>query len=130
MSRIEVSWDNDAQSIARYDFEYGWTWAELESANEKYRAMEKNISHHICMIIVQNYSQHYLPSNPLSKIGTMMASRSPQHGITVIVTRSSLIMSVMNLIIKVYPSASYLRFAHTVEEARAMIQRYSIQQDY
>ena len=130
MSRIQVSWDNDAQTIARYDFDYGWTWAELEAANEKFREMLRPIHHDICMMTIQNYNQHYLPPNPLLKISAMLPTRSTHHGITVVVSRSSLITSVLGLIIKVYPSASYLRFASTVEEARAVIQRYTIQKDF
>jgi hypothetical protein len=130
MSRVQVSWDNDAQTIARYDFDYGWTWAELELANESFHEMSRPIHHDICLMVIQNYSQHYIPSNPLLKISAMLPTRSRHHGITVVVSRSSLILSVLNLIIKVYPAASHIRFANTVEEARAMIQRYTIQRDF
>jgi hypothetical protein len=130
MSRIQVSWDNEAKTIARYDFEYGWTWVELEVANSELREMMKTIHHEICLITVQTYKQHYLPPNPILKIGVMLPSRSPQLGLTVIVSSSSLITSVLNLIIKVYPSASHLRFANNLEEARAMIRRFVIQKDY
>jgi hypothetical protein len=130
MSRIQVSWDNDAKTIARYDFNHGWTWAELELANTELREMLKTIHHEICLIVHQAYPQHYLPANPLSKIGAMLPQRSPQIGLTVIVSHSSLITSVMNLIIKVYPSASHLRFAANLEEARSMIRRFVIQKDY
>jgi hypothetical protein len=130
MSRVRVSWDNEAKTIVRYDFEYGWTWLELEVANNELREMMKTIHHEICMIANQAYPQHYLPPNPLSKIGAMLPSRSPQLSLTVVVSGSSLITSVLNLIIKVYPSASHLRFANNLEEARAMIRRFVIQKDY
>lgn len=128
--RIQVSWDNDTKTIIRYDFDYGWTWAELDAANEMLHEMLRSVHHDICAIAIQNYRQHYLPANPLSKISVMLPTRPQQLGLTVIVAHSSLITGVLNLMIKVYPSASHLRFANNLDEARAMIRRFSIQKDY
>jgi hypothetical protein len=130
MSRVQISWDDEAKTIIRYDFDYAWTWAELEAANEKLEAMLKEVSREVCTIAVQNYKQHYMPHNPLSKISAMLPRRSQQIRLTVIVAHSSLISSILGLIVKLYPSASHLRFANTLDEARAMIRLYTIQRDY
>lgn len=130
MSKVQVSWDDANQTIARYDFDYGWTWAELEAANDAIEALIADADREVAVIAVQNYPQHYLPPNPLSKISAMLPRRPQKIGLTVIVTHSSLVNGVLQLMVKLYPSASHLRFAHTVADARAMIQRYKIQQDY
>lgn len=130
MTQIQVSWDDEARMVVRYDFDYGWTWPELDAANDTLHAMMKEAAREVCVIAVQNYSQHYMPPNPLSKISTMLPRRTEQVGLTVIVSRSSLVSSIMSLIVKLYPSASHLRFANTVDEARAMIRLYSIQKDF
>ena len=130
MSRIQVSWDDESQTIIRYDFDYAWTWAELDAANDQLEAMLKEVSREICTIAVQNYQQHYIPPNPLSKISAMLPRRTAQICLTVIVTHSSLVSSILGLVVKLYPSASHLCFANTVDEARAMIRLYTIQRDY
>lgn len=130
MSRIQVSWDDEAKTIIRYDFDYGWTWAELNAANDTLETMLKEVSREVCTIAVQNYHQHYMPSNPLSKISAMLPRRSQQISLTVIVSRSSLVSSILGLIVKLYPSAAHLRFANTLDEARTMIHLYTIQRDY
>lgn len=130
MGRIQVSWDDESKTIARYDFDYAWTWAELDAANDALEAMIADSDREVVLFAVQNYSQHYLPPNPLSKISATLTRRPAKLGLTVIVSQSSFIIGVLQLIIKLYPSASHLRFAHSLPEARAIIQRYRIQQDY
>src|SRR5688572_24917560 len=100
--RIRVYWDDEAKTILRRDADYGWTWAELSQANHEINAILDTIDHDVCTLVVQTYAQHYIPPNPLSKIGSMLILKHKRIGISVVVSRSSLVRSILGLIIKIY----------------------------
>jgi hypothetical protein len=126
--RIRISWDNEAKTILRRDASYGWTWADLAQGNQEINAILDTVDHLVCTISVQNYSQHYIPPNPLAKLSSMLPQKHPRIGLSVVVSRSSLIQSILGLLIKLNFNASHLRFADNVEEARVIIHEYFAQE--
>ena len=124
MSNIEVSWDDEAKTIVRYDFDFGWTWEELEIANKEFNILMKSVPHTVCAIACQNYSQHYLPPNPVARIGALLALKTEQKALSVIVARSSLVRSTLDIVMKIYPAAINLRVVNTLDEARLLIRQY------
>ena len=125
--RIRISWDDAAQTILRRDADFGWTWAELEQANQEMAAILDTVEHDVCTLVVQNYSQSYLPPNPLSRISAMLPRRHPRVVLSVVVSKSSVIASFLKIITTLYPKASHLRYADNVEGARLIIREYLAQ---
>lgn len=124
MSRVRVTWDDEAKTILRYEFDYAWTWEELERANQHFAELFNSVSHEVCSIAIQNYTQNYIPPNPIARIGAMLPRKNQRKILSVLVIRSSLVASIFEMIIKLYPAASSLRIVNSLEDARVIIQQY------
>ena len=125
--RIHISWDEGSNYILRRDADYGWTWEELERANKEMAAILDTLDHEVCTLSVQSYSQNYIPPNPLSKLSAMLPYKHPRIGLSVVVSKSSMIGSIFKLLTILYPNASHLRYADSVEAGRRIIHEYFAQ---
>jgi hypothetical protein len=125
---IRISWDDEAQTILRRDADYGWTWTELDAANAEMAEILDAVEHDVCTLVVQNYSESYMPSNALTRISTMLPGKHPRVLLSVVVSRSAVVRSIIKLITMIYPRASHLRYAENIEEARQQIKEFLAQQ--
>jgi hypothetical protein len=124
---IHISWDDESKLILRRDADYGWSWEELQEANREMAAILDTVDHEVCTLAVQNYAQNYIPPNPLSKLGAMLPYKHPRIGLSVVVSKSSMVRSIFKLLIILNPKASHLRFAESVEGGRQLIREYFAQ---
>jgi hypothetical protein len=125
--RIHISWDDEAKTVLRRDADYGWTWEELEKANREMAAILDSVDHEVCTLSVQSYAQNYIPPNPLSKLSSMLPYKHPRIALSVVVSRSNMVRSIFKLLIILYPKASHLRFADSLESGRQLIREYFAQ---
>jgi hypothetical protein len=123
---IEVTWDNDSNTILRYIYSGRWTWGDLDRVREQAAKLEASVPHRVDVIVdVQNSS--LLPSGTISRarqVATSAPTTHPNEGITVIVGAGAFVRSIYDVMLKVYPEMIRRRgifFAQTLPEARDLI---------
>jgi len=118
---ITVLWDNDEQTIIRYDFEGRWVWSEFYTATENAFALTRSVTHTVDSI--SNFKPGAaLPSDALFQFRRAMATAPKNRGVTVIVGGSTLIKTMVIVFGKVNRQLSERLFlADTLEQARALI---------
>jgi hypothetical protein len=120
---VNVSWDDDDETIARMDFIGEWTWDEVHQAARQMRAMVDEIDYDFNFII--DVSQGIgAPSPFLSQLRTVARNGHPRQGMTVLVGLSDAIQIFWKIFVQLY--ARIIRedrfaYANTVEEARVRI---------
>jgi hypothetical protein len=118
---IQVFWEDDAQTIVRYNFEGTWTWDELYPAYYQAIAMEKSVTDRVDVILDMRDSGR-VPANALLHIKNISEKQPPNIGLSIFVTTNAFVTSMYNMAIRVYSKvAYYFRITKTPEEALAMI---------
>lgn len=121
-SQTTVQWDNDAKTIVRCDYQRMMSW-------EAFYAAQREIAAHIdessgVVDVILNYAPvAYVPSGIMLQFGRIAKGYAhPRRGVTVIVGANFFLKTMVNLFAKFQQArAGEIRFADTVEQARAML---------
>jgi hypothetical protein len=118
---VSMYWEDEAQTIMRYDISGRWTWPEFYDALNKVLPEWEKITHRTDTII--KLESIALPTDTLRNVRTLSEKQNTSSGLSVIVTTNTLAHVLYNTSRNLYPKvAQYFRMAHTMEEARALIQ--------
>lgn len=118
---VTVSWDNDARTVIRYDFEKQWTWDEFYAAATSAFAMTRSVSHLVDTI--SNFTPGAaLPPNALFQFRRAMYTAPANRGVNVIVGASALIKTLVLLFSQLNRDLSErLILVDSLEQAREVL---------
>lgn len=116
---ITVHWDDDAQTIIRWDFENHWTWDEFREAFDESRRMIENITHRVDVIPNVTQTPH-LPIGALAEFKRLDRQLPDTVKLIVVAGSFALARPIIALFKKVYRARSW-HTAESVEAARAYI---------
>ena len=120
---IQVCWDDDAQTIIRYDYDQHWTWEDWSAAENSVIEMLKGVDHAVDAII-NTPPDIVLPRNFLS--GSLSAEKHRNKVVTryAIVGVNSLGRMLVSTFSKMMRNGPKIILLSSVEEARiALMQR-------
>jgi hypothetical protein len=119
---IQISWDNDAHTILRYQFEAEWRWEDLYRViNHGLRLADGRYTE-VDTIFDVPYDVHVPSGNMLFHARRLLELMPLQHGIIVIVSNLPLLRNVVGIINQVYKTN--FAIAHTLDEAHVLIAQH------
>lgn len=119
---IELDWNDLQKTIIHYTFIDPWTWDEYYKTNPKRDMMLSTIPHVVDIILDFRRGKH-IPSQAMTHFRKAAAWDNPQRGIVVIIGVHSMLQSLANIMMRVYPQAALKapRPAKDIDEARGII---------
>lgn len=121
---VRVVWDDDAQTIIRWDYEGKWTWVEVSTAFETVVRLMRSVDHTVCIIHDLSRSAG-LPGAALTNARRFTAALPENWDISVVVGAGTFIESVLSVFSKVYQKlGARYRTARSLDEARALIAQH------
>lgn len=118
---IEVVWDNEEKTIARFDYGIDWTWDHFLAANKQYDEMLVSVDHPVDLIA--DFTEGTLP--PMGAFGRFKSSQEnlkKKGGVVVVVGGGLFITLLVSSFSRVYKALSEnLMVAESVDEARKKI---------
>jgi hypothetical protein len=123
MNEINVKWDDDSQSIIRYDFGERWTWKDFFDSKVRADAMIDEAQHGNPVGVIFALPKNVmLPPNVISVTGNSFASRHPRAVLIVVVTESLFLKALWRTLNSIYPVVrSHGHLTDTLENARQVI---------
>ncbi len=120
---VHVSWDDDAKTTVRWDYEGKWTWDEVAAALEQSNTMIRTTDHSVSIIHNLTASAG-IPSGALTQAHRFTASQPENWDLTVVVGSGGFIDALVNVFGKVYRKlGEHYRAARTLDDARSIIAR-------
>jgi hypothetical protein len=117
---IDLHWDNDARTIARFDVRGIWTWQELDAAMAQLYAMQTS-ENCTADCIVDMTAGNKLPHNPLSN-GWRKSRRPQLAGRIVFIGGTAFLKSLMDVFRRLYPIVDQrIFFVDSLEAAHARL---------
>jgi hypothetical protein len=118
---IDVHWDNEQHTVARWVFADAWTWEDFEAVQARFLTMLHNIDHTVD-VIVDMRAISSLPPDSFAHYKRLERDGLPNRGRVVVVTTCQFIRSMVmtfNQTFKQWP----IRFtlAETIEEAQDIL---------
>jgi len=118
---VSICWDDEEQTIVRYDFEGRWTWEEFYPAYEQAIAMEKSVPHRID-VILDMLNSYNIPLNAITHVRSISKKQPENLGLSVFVTTSAVVLSLYRVGMQFDAGLSrYFAAASTLEEAYQLI---------
>jgi len=118
---VRVYWEDELQTIVRYDFEGKWTWEELYPVYDQAIAMETSAPHRVDIILDMRRSLG-VPSNALSHLKNISDKQPANVGASIFVTESKFLLALYNVGCKFYYKIPhYFQVVPTIEAAHEMI---------
>ena len=125
---IQVSWDNEDQTILRYDYRPGWTWEDFYEADKISHEMIANSV--VTVHIIANFADGALP--PMGALGRFKSAQEnlPEGSVVVVVGGGMFINTLVSTFSRIYRAISKnLMVAGSLEEARAKIAQLRARSD-
>lgn len=125
---IKVFWDNDAQTIMRYQFFKGWSWADLRNIFDEGYALLDTVDHPVDVIMDFSEASIFAPSGAINQ--ARHVSNNQRHanlGLTAVVG-SSFISSIFHMINKLAGNMSEkwdITFVNSLAEAYEAVATYA-----
>lgn len=94
---ITTAWDNDTQTLYRWNFTGHWTWEEFHRSLDEAEASILPLNTTVNLLIDLRQTDG-LPSNPLHHIQNALHRKLPQIGTVVIVTQNHFVKLIFNII--------------------------------
>jgi hypothetical protein len=118
---IKVSWDNEAKTIIRYDFEGDWNWEEFHVAAQEAFKLTRSVEHTVDTI--SNFLPGTrLPANAFLQFRRAMVDAPKNRGVTAIAGNSSFITRMVSVFSKVNKRlGERLVVVASLEEARKVL---------
>ncbi|MDX2075642.1 MAG: hypothetical protein SFZ02_04380 [bacterium] len=118
---IDVSWDDEAKTIIRWDFSEKWTWDEFHEAFRV--SIEMNIGINYRVDVIPNATQSpHMPLGALSEFRRLDEQLPKNVKLIVVAGSSPFTRSMIELFGKIYRAQSW-RTAKSLAEARDHIAR-------
>jgi hypothetical protein len=118
---VQVSWDDEHQSILRYNFSPRWTWDDFYDAYYQATDMQASAMHRVDTIFDMRLP-YRLPDNALLHLRNMAEKQPENAGYTIIVSTNSFIVSLYTVAIQNHTKiAAYFRLVNTLEQAHDLI---------
>jgi hypothetical protein len=125
---VKLQWDNEEQTIIRYEFTDPWTWEEFREALDADDAMIAGVDHTVHLLF-DMMNIHTAPSNMLVKLPQIVDSINPRLGLIVVAGGYIWIQSIGEIFYKSYGRTvegfAGLKKARNLEEAREIIASYA-----
>lgn len=121
---VDIVWDNDEQTILRYDVEGHWTWDQFMIAYKKGLDMLTHITHRVDFMVnpLDSKSRGYVPSNMIFHVVTLHRNAPPNVGLTAVIGGSGFFKTLNELNRRLYPRiAERFVFIESLDEARAVL---------
>jgi hypothetical protein len=123
---VQVSWDDDAQTIIRWDYAGKWAWTEVSSAFEQVNQMMRSVQHPVSIIHDLTQSAG-LPGGALANAHRFTAALPENWDISIVVGSGDFTEAMLNIFRKIYAKlGERYKTAATVDEARAIIARHKV----
>ncbi len=127
MTNVEVSWDNDDQTVIRIDYQPGWRWEDLYQATKLTDEKLYGLDYSIPFINVYHPGARLPEGSPLPHMQRARTSL-PSH-VTTLVTQDKVTEQTVSMFLKMI---GYVRGVNywvlpTLEEARATVAPYTHQ---
>jgi len=119
---VQVSWDDDTKRIMGYMLDNNWTWDEFFAAKKQANAMMDTVPHKLGVIVDATHSAIF-PSDMLTNARNALRTKHPNVVIVVIVANKPFLNTMLTTLKAVTLFASRLQLAHSLDEARALIQQ-------
>ena len=121
---IHIAWDDDEQSIVRWDFEGQWTADDIQTALAESIALRDSVAYRTAIILNLENSPG-LPIGILPKMVTAMSAHPQQREAVVVAGGGALAQSIG----RIYSTVRRNRnepfvVVDTLDEARAFIQQF------
>jgi hypothetical protein len=121
---ITIQWDNEQQTIMRFDLDPHWTWDELFAAKKQAHELVSMVSHKTVTIIDAPHTTA-LPPNLLLNARSALRNNHPNTLVVVFVATNPFILSAFSTMSGFLRSiALRLEFAPTLDAARAIAQQH------
>jgi hypothetical protein len=118
---VRVYWEDEPQTIVRYDFDGPWTWDDLYPAYYQAIQMERSVEYRVDVILDLRHSGR-MPANVLLHIKNISEKQPPNLGLSVFVTTNTFMHSLYQTGIRFYNKIGYyFRMVKTLDEAHSMI---------
>ncbi|GAB4513621.1 MAG: hypothetical protein OHK0046_14560 [Anaerolineae bacterium] len=118
---VMLYWDDDEQTILRFDFEANWTWEDYYRVHPQAREMALSKDHTVYKLVDIQRSTN-APPNALTHLRNLADKQEPNAGITIFVTRNRFLRVLYQTGMALKGNfAKYYRVASTIEEAYDMI---------
>lgn len=121
MSGIKVSWDNEAKTILRYDFQGRWTWEDFYAASAQAFAMTHSVQHRVDAISHFHHGS-VLPANAMFHFRHAMVSAPANRGMNVIVGANAVVRTLIKMFSSINKQlAARLAIADSLDDARMLL---------
>jgi hypothetical protein len=100
-----VEWDNDEQTVIRYDFEWGWHWDEFVQVSKHAFALIATVEHQVNLIFNLRDSR-VLPEGMTLHMREVMSAAPTQLGYIVVATDNPLVDATFSVLGRVHQSIS------------------------
>lgn len=118
---IEVYWEDEEQTIVRYDFKGHWTWDEFYPVLEKALEMERAKPYRVDVILDMRKNE-VVPANVLTHLKSIADHQPDNIGISVFVSENRFLLSLFSVGTRFYSRIGhYFRVVSSIEEAHQMI---------
>ena len=116
---INVLWDDERQSIIRWDFEANWDWSEFRKAFEISLEMANSVEHRID-VIPDTSNTEYMPPGALAQF-KHISDNVPDNTHLIIITGGNTLTNIMiQTFAKIWRISTW-RTAKTLAEAHEII---------
>ena len=119
---IRISWDNDAHTLLRYQFDAAWCWDDLYRAIDEGLKLAAGRFTEIDTIFDASVNFRLPSGNMLFHARRLLDFLPTQRGKVVIVAKLPLLRNVVGIINHVYRTNFLI--AGTLDEARALLAQY------
>ena len=118
---VLISWDDEAKTTLRYEYEGKWTWDEVNSATDQVVARMRETPHPVS--IIHDLSQSPgLPSGALTQAHHFTRDLPENWDISVVTGSGTFTEALLNIFSRVYKKlGEHYKTAPSLEEARALI---------
>jgi len=116
---INVVWDDDLQTILRWDFEQDWTWEDFHAAFDQSVKIAGSKKERVDVIPYLAQSK-LVPPNTLMQFNRVSRLSPPNTNLIVITGGTTLVNAMISMFRSVYRVNTW-RTAATLEDARAII---------
>jgi hypothetical protein len=122
---INIVWDNPEQTTLRYDIAREWKVEDLRRAiDEVFSKMDSSPANRVGAIVNFTEGGVNVPRSVFTEIGSLLRSRHPKAGLTVIVGANRILRMTLGTIQNIVRAAGHeagFKHAKTLDEARALI---------
>jgi len=123
---VQVSWDDAAQTIIRWEYVGKWTWNEVSSTFQQVNQMMRAVEHPVSIIHDLTQSTR-MPGGALTQAYRFTSALPENWDISVVVGSGAFVESLLDIFRKVYAKlGDHYKNAPTLDEARAIIARRKV----